>query len=87
MVKEAEESAEADKTKRELVESQTMADILLKKVKKELDEHKDKFSDEQVENLEQLCSDLESKKTTSDIESLKSSIQALESTFGGMTAR
>ena len=48
MVKEAEENAESDKKKRELVDARNQADSLINETEKNIKEHGDKLSEEQI---------------------------------------
>ena len=52
MVKEAEENAEADKARRELVEARNQAESLIHGTEKSVDEHGDKVDPTTVEVIE-----------------------------------
>ena len=79
MVQDAEEHANEDAKKRELVETRNMAESLLSSTEKMIEENKDKASDEEISNIEAainaLKEDLENENTT--LESLRTSIQSL----------
>jgi len=79
MVQDAEEHANEDAKKRELVETRNMAESLLSSTEKMMEENKDKASDEEISNIEAainaLKEDLENENTT--LESLRTSIQSL----------
>ena len=79
MVKDAEEHANEDTKKRELVETRNMAETLLSSTEKMIEENKDKASDEEITNIEaaikDLREDLENENNT--LESLRTAIQSL----------
>ena len=58
MVKEAEENAEADKKKRELVDARNQADSLVNETEKNLKEHGDKISEEDKKKIEEDIEEL-----------------------------
>jgi len=77
MVKDAEENAEADKDRREMVEARNQAESLIHSTEKSLEEHADKVDPTTVEAIElaiaALKDDLEDEKSTAD--KIKSGIQ------------
>ncbi|WP_121630413.1 molecular chaperone DnaK [Tropicibacter alexandrii] len=77
MVKEAEENAEADKARKELVEAKNQAESLIHSTEKSVEEHGDKVDPSTVEAIElavaALKDDLEKSDVTAD--KLKSGIQ------------
>jgi molecular chaperone DnaK len=77
MVREAEENAEADKARRELVEARNQAESLIHSTEKSVEEHGDKVDPSTVEAIElavaSLKDDLEKKDISAD--KLKSGIQ------------
>jgi molecular chaperone DnaK len=77
MVREAEENAEADKARRELVEARNQAESLVNSTEKSLEEHGDKVDPTTVEAIElaiaALKDDLEKDDTTAD--KIKAGIQ------------
>lgn len=77
MVKDAEENAEADKERRELVEARNQAEGLIHSTEKAVEEHSDKVDPTTVEAIElaiaALKDDLEGDKA--DAEKIKSGIQ------------
>jgi len=77
MVKEAEENAEADKARRELVEARNQAESLVNATEKSLEEHGEKVDPSTVEAIELAISalkeDLEKEDVTAD--KIKSGIQ------------
>jgi molecular chaperone DnaK len=77
MVKDAEQNAEADKERREMVEARNQAESLIHSTEKSVEEHGDKVDPTTVEAIElaiaALKDDLEDEKTTAD--KIKSGIQ------------
>jgi molecular chaperone DnaK len=77
MVKEAEENAESDKARRELVESRNMGESLLHSTKRSIEEHGDKVDPSTVEAIEFAMVPLEDALKGEDVGKIKSSIQNL----------
>ena len=77
MVKEAEANAEADKGRREVVESRNQAESLIHSTRKSLDEHGDKVDASTVEAIELAVSALEESLKSEDAGKIKSGIQNL----------
>jgi len=77
MVKEAEENAEEDKKKRELVDSRNQADSLVNETEKNIKEHGDKVDEADKKKIEVDIEALKAVKDTDDIESIKSKTEAL----------
>ncbi len=77
MVKDAESNAEADKSRRELVETKNQAESLLHSTKKSLAEHSDKVDPSTVEVIELAMSALEDTLKTEDAGKIKGGIQNL----------
>ena len=79
MVKDAEEHANEDAKKRELVETRNMADALVSSTEKMIEEHKDKASDDEIKNIDEAINDLkkELENDNNTVESLKSIIEKL----------
>ncbi|KIC20598.1 molecular chaperone DnaK [Leisingera sp. ANG-Vp] len=77
MVKDAEENAEADKERRELIEAKNQAESLIHSTEKSVEEHGDKVDPSTIEVIElavaALKDDLENEKSTA--EKIKSGIQ------------
>ncbi|SCZ70016.1 molecular chaperone DnaK [Epibacterium ulvae] len=77
MVKDAEDNAEADKERRELIEARNQAESLVHSTEKSLEEHSDKVDPSTVEVIElalaALKDDLENEKSNAD--KIKSGIQ------------
>jgi molecular chaperone DnaK len=77
MVKDAEANADADKARRELVETKNQAESLLHSTKKSLAEHSDKVDPSTVEMIELAMSALEDTVKTEDAGKIKGGIQNL----------
>jgi molecular chaperone DnaK len=77
MVKEAEENAEADKKKRELVDTRNQADGLVNETEKNIKEHGDKIPEEDKKKIEEDIEELKKVKDTDDLEAIKSKTEAL----------
>ena len=77
MVKDAEENAEADKDRREMVEARNQAESLIHSTEKSMEEHADKVDPTTIEVIElaiaALKDDLEDEKSTAD--KIKSGVQ------------
>ena len=79
MVKDAEEHANEDAKKRELVETRNMAESLVASTEKMLEENKGKATDDEVNNIEKAIKDLkkEIENESNTLESLKAVIEKL----------
>ena len=77
MVKDAEANADADKARRELVETRNQAESLLHSTKKSLAEHSDKVDPSTVEMIELAMSALEDTLKSEDVGKIKGGIQNL----------
>jgi len=77
MVREAEENAEADKQRRELVEAKNQAESLVHSTEKSLAEHGDKVDEEVKSEIEAAMADLKTAAESEDVEDIKAKIQAL----------
>jgi len=75
MVKEAEENAEADKARRELVESKNQAESLINSTEKSLEEHGDKVDPATVEAIELAIAALKDELEGDNADKIKSGIQ------------
>ncbi len=75
MVKEAEENADADKARKELVEAKNQAESLIHSTKKSLEEHGEKVDPSTVEVIELAVKALEEQMESEDAGKIKSGIQ------------
>jgi len=77
MVKEAESNKEADKKKREAVDSRNQADTLLHSTEKNLKEHGSKISESDKKAIETASSNLRNSLKGTDVEDIKKKTQEL----------
>ena len=77
MVKEAEANKEADKKKREAVDSRNQADTLLHSTEKNLKEHGSKVSDADKKEIETAAANLRNSLKGTDVEEIKKNTQDL----------
>ncbi|MDZ5761651.1 Chaperone protein DnaK [Candidatus Cyrtobacter comes] len=77
MVREAEQHANEDSKKRELIDLKNQADSLIYNTEKNLREHSAKLSDSEKKEVEDKISSLKDSLSLEDAETLKSQIQAL----------
>ncbi len=77
MVKDAEANAEADKAKRELIETRNQADSLVNQTEAMLKELGDKASDEDKKLIETAKDDLAKVKDSDDVKDIKKKIEVL----------
>ncbi|MFD1510082.1 molecular chaperone DnaK [Lacimonas salitolerans] len=75
MVKEAEENSEADKQRRELVESKNQAESLIHSTEKSIEEHGDKVDPSTVEAIELAVAALKDELENDNADKIKSGIQ------------
>jgi molecular chaperone DnaK len=75
MVKDAEANAEADKARRELVETRNQAESLLHSTKKSIEEHGDKVDPSTIEAIELAMGALEETLKTEDAGKIRGGIQ------------
>src|SRR5690606_38578637 len=75
MVKDAEANADADKSRRELVEARNQAESLIHSTRKSLEEHGDKVDGSTVEAIELAIGALEEALKSEDAGKIKSGIQ------------
>ena len=75
MVKDAEENAEADKARKELVEAKNQAESLVHSTEKSLEEHGDKVDPSTVEAIELAIAALKDEVETDNADKIKAGIQ------------
>ncbi|MEP2029323.1 MAG: molecular chaperone DnaK [Paracoccaceae bacterium] len=75
MVKDAEENAEADKERRELIEAKNQAESLIHSTEKSMEEHSDKVDPTTIEAIELAIVALKDELETEDAGKIKSGIQ------------
>lgn len=77
MVKDAEANAEADKVRKELVEAKNQGEALIHTAEKNVEEHKDKVSDEDKTAIETAVAELKTSLEGEDVEAIKAKTEAL----------
>ena len=77
MVKDAEANAEADKQRKELVEAKNQGEALIHSAEKNIEEHKDKVSDEDKAAIEAAVTELRTALEGEDVEDIKAKTEAL----------
>jgi len=77
MVKDAEANKEADKKKRDQVETRNQADTLVHSTEKTLKEHGDKLPDEDKKKIEEDISSLKASLSADDLDKVKEDIKSL----------
>jgi chaperone protein DnaK len=87
LVKQAEQFADADKKKLELIETKNQAETMLHSVRKSLDELGEKVSQEERAMIEPSISDLEAALKSDDAEAIKSKLDALMKAMGPISQR
>ena len=75
MVKDAEENAESDKERRELIEAKNQAESLIHSTEKSMEEHADKVDPTTVEAIELAIAALKDELETENADKIKSGIQ------------
>jgi len=75
MVREAEENAEADKQKKELVETRNQAESVIHSTEKSLEEHSDKIDPATVEAIELALGNLKEQVETDDVDKIRGGLQ------------
>ncbi|MEL7097646.1 MAG: molecular chaperone DnaK [Pseudomonadota bacterium] len=75
MVKDAEENAEADKERRELIEAKNQAESLIHSTEKSMEEHADKVDPSTIEAIELAIAALKDELETENADKIKSGIQ------------
>ena len=87
LVKQAEQFADADKKKVELIEVHNQAETAVYTVKKSLEELGDKLSQEERASVEAAMSDLEAANKTDNIDDIKAKMDALMKAMGPISQR
>ena len=81
---EAEANAESDKQKKELIESQNMADQLVYAAEKALKEHGDKAGEDIKKNVQEKIDALKTARTGSDMAAIKTASEALSTAMSAI---
>jgi len=76
-----------DKAKRELIDSQNQAEQLIYQTEKNIEEHKEKIQKDDMKNLNNALEDLKKNKDSSNLESLKSSLDNLNKAWSEVASK
>jgi len=87
LVRQAEQFADADKKKLELIETRNQAETMLHSVRKSMDELGTKVSQEERATVEASAGDLEAVLKSDDVEAIKSKLDALMKVMGPISQR
>ena len=87
MVNDAKKHEGEDKAKRELIDSQNQAEQLIYQTEKNIEEHKEKIQKDDMKNLNTALEDLKKNKDSSNLESLKSSLDNLNKAWSEVASK
>ena len=87
MVNDAKKHEGEDKAKRELIDSQNQAEQLIYQTEKNIEEHKEKIHKNDMKNLNIALEDLKKNKDSSNLESLKSSLDNLNKAWSEVASK
>ena len=87
MVNDAKKHEGEDKAKRELIDCQNQAEQLIYQTEKNIEEHKEKIQKDDMKNLNDALEDLKKNKDSSNLESLKSSLDNLNKAWSEVASK
>ena len=87
MVNDAKKHEGEDKAKREIIDSQNQAEQLIYQTEKNIEEHKEKIQKDDMKNLNNALEDLKKNKDSSNLESLKSSLENLNKAWSEVASK
>merc|ERR1712124_145535 len=87
MVNDAKKHESEDKEKRELIDTQNQAEQLIYQTEKNIEEHKEKIQKDDMKNLNSALEDLKKNKDSSNLESLKSSLDNLNKAWSEVASK
>ena len=87
MVNDAKKHEGEDKAKRELIDCQNQAEQLIYQTEKNIEEHKEKIQKDDMKNLNNALEDLKKNKDSSNLESLKSSLENLNKAWSEVASK
>ncbi len=87
MVNDAKKHEGEDKVKRELIDCQNQAEQLIYQTEKNIEEHKEKIQKDDMKNLNSALEDLKKNKDSSNLESLKSSLDNLNKAWSEVASK
>ena len=87
MVNDAKKHEGEDKAKREMIDSQNQAEQLIYQTEKNIDEYKDKLSDEEKKSLEDAVKKVKKDKEGNSLEALQSSLDELNKAWSAVASK
>tara|TARA_Y100000816_G_scaffold230625_1_gene175881 strand:+ start:925 stop:2826 length:1902 start_codon:yes stop_codon:yes gene_type:complete len=87
MVNDAKKHEEDDKQKRELIDMQNQAEQLVYQTEKNIDEYKDKLEESEKKSLEDALEKVKTAKDANDLDSLKSSVDELNTAWNAVASK
>merc|ERR1712025_436755 len=87
MVNDAKKHEGEDKAKREMIDSQNQAEQLIYQTEKNIDEYKDKLSNDEKKSLEDAVEKVKKDKEGSSLEALKSSLDELNKAWSAVASK
>ena len=87
MVNNAKKHEGEDKAKRELIDCQNQAEQLIYQTDKNIEEHKEKIQKDDMKNLNKALEDLKKNKDSSNLETLKSSLDSLNKAWSEVASK
>ena len=87
MVNDAKKHEGEDKAKRELIDCQNQAEQLIYQTEKNIEEHKEKIQKDDMKNLNSALEDLKKNKDSSNLDSLKSSLDNLNKAWSEVASK
>ena len=87
MVNDAKKHEGEDKAKRELIDCQNQAEQLIYQTEKNIEEHKEKIQKDDMKNLNSALEDIKKNKDSSNLESLKSSLDNLNKAWSEVASK
>ena len=87
MVNNAKKHEGEDKAKRELIDCQNQAEQLIYQTDKNIEEHKEKIQKDDMKNLNNALEDLKKNKDSSNLETLKSSLDSLNKAWSEVASK
>merc|ERR1711988_813939 len=76
-----------DKAKRELIDCQNQAEQLIYQTDKNIEEHKEKIQKDDMKDLNNALEDLKKNKDSSNLETLKSSLDSLNKAWSEVASK
>ena len=87
MVNDAKKHEGEDKAKKEFIDCKNQAEQLIYQTEKNIEEHKEKIQKDDMKNLNNALEDLKKNKDSSNLESLKSSLDNLNNAWSEVASK